>query len=72
MKLPQKRKGHLVKDTNQKLGRVKNSLQGEFSPEEFNEKFKTMFPVEFDIYSFEKRNEFDKWVSNVLSSSPKK
>ena len=42
VKLPKKKKGHLVKDINKKLGRVRDSLHEEFTSEEFNEKFKTM------------------------------
>lgn len=72
VKLPKKKKGHLVKDINKKLGRVRDSLHEEFTSEEFNEKFKTMYPEEFDIYSFEKSGKFNQWVDNVLQSLPKK
>lgn len=72
VKLPSKKKGKTVKDIDQKIGRVRNSLQGEFSPEEFNEKFQVMYPEEFDIYSFEKNGKFNQWVGNVLKSLPKK
>ncbi|CED57360.1 putative uncharacterized protein [Aliivibrio wodanis] len=72
VKLPKKKKGHLVKDINKVLGKVRNSLPDNFSSAEFNDKFQTMYPIEHDIYSFEKRNNFDKWVSDVLKSLPKK
>ncbi|MEY8215960.1 MAG: hypothetical protein RPR97_15925 [Colwellia sp.] len=72
VKAPKKKKGHLVKDINKKLGKVKNSLQENFSSEEFNEKFKTMYPEAFDIYSFEKNGKFNQWVDNILKSLPKK
>jgi hypothetical protein len=72
VKLPRKKKGHLVKDINKKLGRVRDSLNEEFTPEEFNEKFRAMYPEEFDIYSFEKSGKFNQWVDNVLKSLPKK
>lgn len=72
VKLPRKKKGHLVKDINKRLGRVRDTLHEEYTPEEFNEKFKTMYPEEFDIYSFEKSGKFNEWVDNVLNSLPKK
>ena len=72
VKLPKKKKGELVKGINKKLGIVMNSLSSDFTPSQFNEKFKSTYPEEFDIYSFEKRNGFDKWVTNVLGSLPKK
>lgn len=72
VKLPRKKKGHLVKDINKKLAKVQSAFESDFTIQEFNEKFKSIYPVEFDIYSFEKQNNFDKWVLNVLSSLPKK
>lgn len=71
VKLPRKKKGHLVKDINKKLGRVLGSISA-YSESVFNEKFKELYPEEFDIYSFEKGNGFNKWVQNVLSSLPNK
>lgn len=72
VKLPRKKKGHLVKDIDKKLGRVCDSINEEFTPEEFNEKFRAMYPEEFDIYSYEKSGKFNQWVDNVLKSLPKK
>jgi hypothetical protein len=72
VKLPKKKKGHLVKDINKRLSKVKDALSEEFTAEEFNEKFKLMYPEEFDIYSFEKSGKFNQWVVNVLRSLPKK
>ncbi|HFQ4829217.1 TPA: HEAT repeat domain-containing protein [Vibrio vulnificus] len=72
VKLPKKKKGHLIKDINKKLGKVRDSLGGDFTTDEFNQKFQTMYPVEFDIYSFEKKGNFNSWVENVLTSLPKK
>ena len=72
VKLPRKKNGHLVKDINKKLGRVRDSFPEEFTPEEFNKKFRAMYPEDFDIYSFEKNGRFDQWVDNILKSVPKK
>ncbi|EPS3610731.1 HEAT repeat domain-containing protein, partial [Vibrio cholerae] len=72
VKLPKKKKGHLIKDINKKLGKVRDSLGGDFTADEFNQKFQAMYSVEFDIYSFEKKENFNSWVANVLASLPKK
>ena len=72
VKLPRKKKGHLVKDINKKLAKVNNLFESNFTPEEFNEKFKEKYPEEFDIYSFEKSEKFNQWVANILNSLPKK
>ena len=72
VKLPRKKKGHLVKDINKKLGKVRDSLSGDFTANEFNQKFLAMYPVEFDIYSLEKKGKFNSWIAKVLASLPKK
>ena len=72
VKLPRKQTGHLVKGINKKLARVRDTLPEKFTPKQFREKFQQLYPVEHDIYSYEKRNNFDAWVNNVLSSLPKK
>lgn len=69
--LGKKKKGNLIKDINKKLARVKNSFDNEFNLLEFKEKFKSMYPEEFDVYSYEKRDNFDIWIRNILNSSPK-
>ena len=71
VKLPKKKKGHLIKDINKKLKKVRDTFSGEFTNEQFNEKFKSIYPEEFDIYTFEKNTKFDEWISNVLISLPK-
>lgn len=72
VKLPRKKKGNLVKDISKKLTRVRDSLPEGFSKQDFTEKFKTMFPTEYDIYSYEKSGSFEKWIGNMLSSLPKR
>lgn len=71
VKLPRKRKGHLVKDINRRLGVVFTAIGGIYSEEKFNEKFKEMYPEFYDIYMYEKGNGFNRWVQNVLASLPK-
>lgn len=71
VKLPRKKKGHLVKDINKKLAKVLKSIGGAYSEVVFNDKFKELYPEDFDIYTFEKSGGFNKWIQNVLSSLPK-
>ena len=55
VKLPKKISGHLVKDINKRLMHVRDALPETFSPQEFRDKFQQLYPVEFDIYSYEKK-----------------
>lgn len=72
VKLPRKSKGHLIKDINKKLEIVLRAIGGEYSEESFNNKFKELYPEYFDIYCYEKKSGFNKWIQNVLTSRPKK
>ena len=72
VKLPKKKKGNLIKGIDKKLAKVRDSISSEFSLNIFKPKFKELFPEEFDVYSYEKGEKFDDWVSNILSSLPKK
>lgn len=72
VRLPKKQKGKLIKDIDKKLARVQSLLTHNFTPLDFNAKFQELYPEAFDVYSFEKKGNFDKWVENVLSSLPKK
>jgi hypothetical protein len=70
VKLPRKAKGKPFKDIEKKLVKVLAACSGVYSEAEFNRKFSEMYPEEFDVYSFEKRNNFSSWVENVLSCLP--
>jgi hypothetical protein len=71
VRLPRKKKGHLVKDINKKLGKVQSSFKEEHCTiEEFIEKFKVMYPEEYDIYSYEKAGKIKDWIKNVIQSLP--
>lgn len=71
VKLPRKKKGHLVKDINKHLERVKNSFKGEsFTIEQFTERFKQLYPTEYDIYTFEKKGKMETWINNILANFP--
>lgn len=71
VKLPRKRKGHQVKDINKKLSSVLKSIGGEYFEENFNKKFKQLYPEEYDIYIQEKGGKFNSWIKNVIQNLPK-
>lgn len=71
--LKKKPKGKLIKDINKKLQKVGNSFEdSEFTFLEFKTKFKSMYPEEYDTYEGEKKNKFEQWLKNSISSLPKK
>ena len=73
VKLPRKKKGNLVKDINKKLGKVQSSFKEEnCTIEEYIEKFKVMYPEEYDIYSYEKAGKMQEWIKNIVQSLPGK
>lgn len=70
--LPKKKKGHLVKDVNKKLGIVHKSFKNsDYSLDEFIKKFESMYPEIYDIYSYEKGTKMKEWITNVISALPK-
>ncbi len=72
VKLPRKKKGHLVKDINKKILKTRNSITGEsFTIDDFILAFKEKYPEEYDIYTFEKKGKLKEWLENVLNSLPK-
>ena len=63
----------LSKDINKKLGKVQSSFKEEnCTIEEFIEKFKVMYPEEYDIYSYEKAGKMQEWIKNIVQSLPGK
>lgn len=71
LQLRKKPKGHLIKDINKKIYSVDNRMEGEFELNRFKEKFKLLYPEAYDVYEFEKGNNFNQWILNVLKSKPK-
>jgi len=71
--LGKKPEGNLVKDIMKKLGVVRNQFDDDSpSLEEFKKKFLEMYPIPYDIYEGDKGERFDKWLSNIIPSLPKK
>ena len=72
VKLPRKKKGHLIKDINKKVIAVGNTFNGDFEIEEFKKRFQQRYPEAYDVYQYEKRKKFEEWIINTLKSAPKK
>jgi len=73
VKLPRKRKGHLIKDINKKLIKVHASFKNDtYTLMDFKIAFKTRYPEAYDVYLYEKKHNFDKWIQQIIEISPKK
>lgn len=73
VKLPRKRKGHLIKDINKKLIKVHASFKNDtYTLMDFKIAFKNRYPEAYDVYVYEKKHNFDKWIQQTIKISPKK
>ncbi|MDP4203180.1 MAG: hypothetical protein Q8861_10820 [Bacteroidota bacterium] len=73
VKLPKKKKGHLIKDINKKILKVYNSFQSaSYSLTDFKIKFKEQYPEAYDVYLYEKNVQFDNWIASIVKHSPMK
>lgn len=70
--LGKKPKGNLIEGINKKLTRVRDSLPEGFSLDDFKEAFKKLYPAAYDAYEGDKGKQFDKWLTKVIPSLPKK
>ena len=70
--LGRKKKGNLVEGINKILVRVRDSFEGEFSVQDFKEKFKAMDLKTYDTYEGDMGGRLDEWLKNVISCLPKK
>lgn len=72
IRLQKKKKGNLIPEINKKLTVVRNALPEEFTLEEFKEEFQKRYPEVYDAYEGDKGKQFEKWLSNVVPSLPKR
>lgn len=72
VKLPKKKKGHLVPKINEKLAVIKKSLPSDHDYADFKSEFLRRRPIEYDAYEGDKGAQFDKWLENVWKSLPRK
>ena len=63
VKLPKKRKGHLIKDINSKLLKVQTSLKSDtYTLTDYKVAFKNKYQEAYDIYQYEKKQKFDERI----------
>ena len=75
IRLGKKKKGHLIKDINKKVLKVYNQIiedESEFKLDKFKELFKIKYPEAYDVYRYEKKDNFDKWIINLINNRPTK
>lgn len=68
--LPRKAKGNLIKQIDKKIERVLKPIAGQISFSDFVAHFQKVLPEEFDVYKHEKKENFDKWLRNILTGFP--
>ncbi|MDQ7965889.1 hypothetical protein RDI61_17835 [Pseudomonas plecoglossicida] len=71
VKKPSKDKPHVDPDIQNKLVAVAAELKPGFAQEKFERKFKTMFPAEFDLEKYHRRNQFKYWLKKFIANMPK-
>lgn len=70
--LGRKPKGNIIEGINKKLTAVRNMLDEGFTLDDFKKKFAEMYPEAYDTCEGDKGDQFDKWISNIITSLPKK
>jgi len=70
VKLPRKAEGNLIKQIDKKIEKVLKPIEGQISFPEFVDAFQKKLPEEFDVYKHEKKNDFDKWLKNIVTGFP--
>ncbi len=68
---PRKAPAYVDKDLHEKLLEVANSLHEDFSYERFESKFRTIFPLEFDMHKYQKKGEFKNWLTVQIRQLPR-
>ena len=70
--LGKKPKGNLIDGIMKKLTRVRDSLPEDFTLDDFKSAFQQLYPAAYDAYDGDKGKQFDKWLSNIIPTLPKK
>jgi hypothetical protein len=70
--LRKKKTGNLDEGIDKILVRIRDSFKGQFSVQDFKEKFKVMYPKTYDTYEGEMGDTFEKWIENSLLSLPRR
>lgn len=72
IRLTRKKKGNLIEGINKFLLKIHNQLESGYTLDEFKSKFKEANLEYYDTYEGDKGDNFDKWLTNCISTFPKK
>lgn len=67
--LAKKPKGELIKFIYKKIYKVANHLKvdaDDFDMEEFKAAFAELYPEEYDVYAYEKKDHFEAWIRSIV------
>jgi hypothetical protein len=67
----QKDKPYIDHEIQEKFLLIKSEVNEASSLERYIKKFKSMFPEDYDIHLYQKKNQFNKWVKNIVENLPK-
>ena len=68
---PRKDALHTDPEISKKIGHVVSQLKSGFSDDKLDNKFKTLYPEEYDLQRYQRKNRFKYWLKNVVKSLPK-
>lgn len=68
---PKKDKPFIDDQISEKFLLIRSALNETSSVDRYIKKFKSMFPEDYDLHLYQKKNQFKKWVGNIISNLPK-
>ncbi len=68
---PKKDKPFIDHEILEKFLMIRSAVNENSSVDRYIKKFKSMFPEDHDIHLYQKKNQFKKWVENIVSNLPK-
>lgn len=68
---PRKDAPHTDPEMNKKISHVVSQLKPGFSDDKLDNKFKALYPEEYDLQRYQLKNRFKHWLKNVVKSLPK-
>jgi hypothetical protein len=68
---PRKDMPHTDPEMNEKISHVVSQLKPGFSDDKLDNKFKALYPEEYDLQRYQLKNRFKHWLKNVVKSLPK-
>ena len=66
-----KKKGNLIKDYKKQIECVLKKVDSQITYCEFCNKLQETYPKLYDVYKHDKKEKFDKWLTDVVQAMPK-